>query len=76
MLLTGSLRATTTHNIMKIKDLKKGDYFRFKDSDTAPVWIRGEYVRSEKKYSAYKFDDVNHERFISPEKEVITDFEF
>ena len=59
---------------MKLKDLKRGDFFRLKDSDTAPVWVKGEYVRSEKKYSTYKFDDVNHERLMSPDKEVITEF--
>lgn len=61
---------------MKLKDLKRGDFFRLKDSDTAPVRVKGEYVRSEKKYSTYKFDDINHERLLSPDKEVITDFEF
>lgn len=61
---------------MKIKDLKKGEYFKLKNSETAPVWVKGEYIRSEKKYSTYKFDDTNHERFLSPDKEVITDFEF
>ena len=61
---------------MKLKDLKKGDYFKLKDNDTAPVWVKGEYVRSEKKYSTYTFDDVNHERLMSPEKEVVTEFEF
>ena len=49
----------------KLRELKKG-----------PVWIKGDYVRSEKKYSTYKFDDTNHERFVSGEKMVITDFEF
>lgn len=44
-----------------IRELKKGEFFRLKDSDTAPVWIRGEYFPSEKKYNIYKFDDVNHE---------------
>lgn len=62
--------------IKKIKDLKKGEYFRLKDSDSAPVWIRGEYVREEKKYSAYKFDDINHERLFAPGKEVVIGFEF
>lgn len=61
---------------MKIRDLKKGEYFKLKNSDTAPVWVKGEYIRSEKKYSTYKFDDTNHERLLSPDKEVITDFEF
>lgn len=41
-----------------IRELKKGEFFRLKDSDTAPVWIRGGYIPSEKKFSTYKFDDV------------------
>lgn len=61
---------------MKLKELKKGDYFKLKDSETAPVWVKGDYVRSEKKYSTYKFEDINHERFVSGEKEVITNFDF
>lgn len=60
----------------KIKNLKVGDFFRLKDSETSPVWVRGEYDRSLKKYSTYKFDDVNHERFVSPDIEVFTEFEF
>lgn len=60
----------------KLRELSKGDYFKLKDSETAPIWIKGDYVRSEKKYSTYKFDDTNHERFVSGEKKVITDFEF
>ena len=60
----------------KIKELKKGEFFRLKDSDSSPVWIKGEYVRSDKKYGTYKFEDVNHERLLSPDKIVFTDFEF
>lgn len=60
---------------MKLKNLKRGDYFKLKNSDTAPVWVKGEYVRSERKYSAYKFDDVNHERLMPGQLDIITDFE-
>lgn len=59
-----------------VKEIKKGTYFRFKDSKTAPVWIRGEYVREAKKYSCYRFDDVNHERLTKGSQEVFVDFEF
>lgn len=59
-----------------ISQLKQGDFFRLKSTDTAPVWIRGEYVRSERKYSCYKFDDVNHEKLIPGKLEVYTEFEF
>lgn len=59
-----------------IKDLKKGDFFRLKNSETAPVWVRGEYVRSERKYSCHKFDDANHEKLAPGKVEVFTEFEF
>lgn len=59
-----------------IKELKKGDFFRLKESDTAPVWVRGEYLSSEHKYSTYKFDDVNHEKLMLGNKIVFTDFAY
>jgi len=59
-----------------IKDLKKGTFFRFSNSETSPVWIRGEYVRELKKYSITKFEDTNCENFVSPTKVVFIDFEF
>lgn len=63
--------------IMKaIKDLKPGELFRLKDSETAPVWVRGEYIRSEKRYSTTKFDDANHERLVPGKVEVSTDFTY
>lgn len=40
-----------------IQKLKKGDFFRLKGSESAPVWVRGEYIREAKRYSTYKFDD-------------------
>lgn len=59
-----------------IRKLKKGDFFRLKDSDTALVWVRGEYVPSEKKFSTYQYDDVNHERLCKGETEVNVGFTF
>lgn len=59
-----------------IKDLKPGELFRLKDSETAPVWVRGEYIRSEKKYSATRFDDANHELLVPGKVEVFTDFTY
>lgn len=59
-----------------IKKLKKGDYFRLADSDTAPVWVRYIYIREAKKYSTHKFDDVNHECLRSGTKEVYVGFTF
>lgn len=59
-----------------IKQVKKGQFFRLTESESAPVWVRGYYVPSERKYEAYKFDDTNHESFLKPDRNVYTDFEF
>jgi hypothetical protein len=59
-----------------IRNLKKGEFFRLSDRATAPVWVRGEYVREVKKYSAYKYDDINHERLLPGDKEVFIGFTF
>lgn len=64
---------------IKIKDLKKGDYFTLKEieyPDEKQVYIKGDYERSEKKYSVYKFYDVNSERLLKGEKEVYIGFTF
>lgn len=44
----------------KIRELTLGEFFRLSDSENAPVWVRGEYDRSTRKYECYKYDDVNH----------------
>lgn len=60
----------------RLKDVKKGEFFRISPSDTAPVWIRDEYNRSTKKYECYKFDDMNHLGEFGGTRIVIVDFEF
>ena len=64
------MKATT------IKQIKQGEFFRLSASDNAPVWVRGYYEPSEKKYEAYKYDDTNHEGFFKGTKKVFVDFEF
>ena len=59
-----------------IAKIKKGEFFKLSNSETSPVWVRGDYVRSEKKFSCTKFDDINHENFFKGDKEVFIDFEF
>lgn len=64
---------------MKLKDLKKGEYFTLKPIDepsNKQVYIRGDYDRAERKYECIKFSDVNYCRYISGDKEVYTDFIF
>ena len=67
---------STSMETKAIKDLPRGEYFRLQDSDTAPVWVRGEYIRQEKKYSTHRFDDVNHERLLPGTMQVYVDFTF
>lgn len=59
-----------------IRELKKGEFFRLTDRENAPVWVRGEYIREVKKYSIYKYDDVNHESLRSGDKIVFVSFTF
>lgn len=59
-----------------IAKIKKGEFFKLSNSETSPVWVRGDYVRSEKKFSCTKFDDINHENFFKGDKEAFIDFEF
>lgn len=64
---------------MKLKDLKKGDYFTKKDISEpteSQVFIRGEYCREDKKYVIYRFSDVNDFQLMKGDKEVFTDFVF
>lgn len=59
-----------------IKQIKKGELFKLKDTESAPIWVRGDYDRSSKKYSIYRYDDVCHERFAKGDKEVFVEFYF
>lgn len=59
-----------------IKNIKNGDFFKLSDKPNAKIYIRGEYVKSEKKYSCIDYFDMNNERFMNGNKIVITDFIF
>ena len=45
---------------IELRKLGRGDLFRLAGNDDAPVWVRDEYDRSERKYLCYKWNDVNH----------------
>ena len=64
---------------MKLKDLKKGEYFTIKPLENPKenqVYIRGEYDRSKKKYDCGKFSDISYSRMFDGNREVYTDFTF
>lgn len=54
---------TTGNTLTKVSDVARGEYVRFSDRDSAPVWIKGHYDRSSKTYSFTKAEDMNHEMF-------------
>lgn len=57
---------------MTIRELKKGDYFTLKPHKDEPnenqIWVRDYYDRTEKKYYAYNYADVNRERSFKGDK--------
>ena len=61
-----------------IKDLKKGEFFKreLKGQPSEKVYIKGDYDRATKTYSAVEFYDVNHEIFIKANKYVYVGFTF
>lgn len=64
---------------MTVKDLKKGDYFTLKpiaEPKESQVYVRDDYDRAEKKYTAYRFSDINSFRSLKPSTVVYTDFTF
>ena len=64
---------------MKLRELKKGDYFTKKVIDEPTekqVWIRGDYIRSIKKYECSRFDDINTVCLLKGDREIFTDFTF
>lgn len=68
----------------EVGNLKEGTFFvTHRESITDDsvnnanaVWIRGEYDRTEKKYSCTNFNNINRERFLSPSKIVYFGFTF
>lgn len=66
---------------MKIKDLKKGDYFTRKplsyaEAKPSQVYIKQEYDQSTKKYWCQKWDDISKGMELKGDTEVYQDFIF
>ena len=64
---------------MKLKDLKRGEYFTLKpiaEPKESQVYIKDEYDRSEKKYLCGKFSDISASRLLKPDTTGYTDFTF
>lgn len=59
-----------------INKTKPGELIRLFPSETAPVWVRGHYCRSSKRYSLTRYDDANAETFRRGATHCITGFTF
>ena len=59
-----------------LKNVKNGDLFRLKNTENAPVWVKGEYVRSKKAYECWKYEDCMHSRLFKGNIIVFTEFEY
>lgn len=68
--------------IVRLGDLAPGTYFHrttLKDGEFCEhsvVWCRGDYDRSTKRYTCYKYEDVNHSNQFKREERVTIDFTF
>lgn len=66
---------------MKLKELKRGEYFTRKpmneqEAKTSQVYIKEDYDRSTKKYWCQKWDDISKGIELKGDTEVYTDFIF
>lgn len=64
---------------MKLKELKKGDWFTLKpipEPKPSQVFIKDEYERSIRKYYALRFNDICSCRMLKGDTQVYTDFTF
>ena len=64
---------------MKLKELKKGEFFTLKpiaEPRDFQVFIKEEYDRSERKFWCGKFSDISEGKLIDGNREVYTDFVF
>ena len=57
-----------------LREVKKGEYFKI--SHNGRVWVKGDYVCSEKKFSCFLWEDINRERFLRADRPIYTEFEF
>lgn len=64
---------------INLKNLKKGDFFTFKDisyPNDNQVYVKGDYDRLSKTYDCYCFGDINKFRSVKGDKVVFIGFSF
>lgn len=66
----------TSYKETRVNKVNQGTYFKLRPTETAPVWVRGEYDKASKTYSCYKYEDTNHEKFLKGNREIYINFTF
>ena len=67
------------HFVLTLGTLKKGDWFTLKpiaEPKDSQVFEKGDYDRSEKKYSCGRRDDISYERMLKKDTPVFVDFTY
>lgn len=54
----------------KVNKVNQGTLFKLQPTETAPIWVRGEYIREAGKYSCYKYEDTNHEKLMKGSQQI------
>ena len=67
--------ATAIEQIVPLRELKAGTFFRRKPN-AAKVYVRGEYLPGEKKFSCTDYGDTNREMFLEGSTPVFAGFCF
>lgn len=66
----------TSYKETQVNKVNQGTYFKLRPTETAPVWVRGEYDKVSKTYSCYKYENTNHEKFLKGNREIYINFTF
>lgn len=63
----------------KLRDVKKGEFFRLRESETAPVWMKtGCWTREggKTKYECDQYEDCGRSNFYSADRVVFVGFTY
>ena len=61
---------------IEMRRVKRGEFFRLANSESAPVWVRDDYNRSSKKFEAHKYDNIGIWADFSGSRAVYVDLSF
>ncbi|MBO7619646.1 MAG: hypothetical protein J6T06_03990 [Victivallales bacterium] len=61
---------------VKLSSVRMGECFKLTNSAKAPVWLRGGYDHSSKKFNCAQYWDANHESQFKPDRIVYVGFSF